>query len=69
MLQGLGPALLPNWLVGKELDDGELVRVLPDYECTATTFDTNVWLLYPSRQYLPHKTRVLIDFLKEKLGN
>lgn len=68
VLQGLGPALLPNWLVDKELDSGKLVRLFPEYECTATTYDTNVWLLYPSRHYLPHKTRVLIDFLKEKLG-
>lgn len=67
--QGLGPALLPNWLVDKDIENKKLFRVLPEYECTATSFDTWVWLLYPSRHYLPHKTRVVIDFFKQKLSN
>ena len=64
---GLGPALLPDWLCRAEIADGELVDLFPDYECTATDFDTSAWLVYPSRSYVPVKLRVFIDFLREKV--
>lgn len=64
---GLGPALLPDWLCGKEIADGELVDLFPEYECTATDFDTSAWLVYPSRSYVPVKQRVFIDFLRKKI--
>lgn len=66
-LQGLGPALLANWLVGPDLRDGGLVDLYPEHEVTATAFDTAAWLLYPSRNYLPRKTRSTIAFLKTHL--
>lgn len=64
---GMGPGLIANWLVEKELDDGTLVDVFPKYRVTATDFDTGAWLLYPSRSYLPSKTRAMINFLKTKM--
>lgn len=65
-ISGLGPALLAEWLVREELRRGELVDLFPDHQATATSFDTAAWLLYPSRAHLPHKVRVMIDFLKER---
>lgn len=65
---GLGVALLPNWLVDEDIRENRLLRLLPDYDVAATTFDTAVWLIYPSRSYLPSKVRVMIDFLKAELG-
>ncbi len=62
---GLGIALLPRWLVAKELAAGELVALLPRWDATATDFDPGVWLLYPSRRYLPLKVRAFVDFLDE----
>ncbi len=64
---GLGPALLPDWLVEDAVEQGLLVRPIPDYVATATTFDTAAWLVYPSRAFLPHKVRVMIDFLRGRL--
>lgn len=64
---GLGPALLPDWLCGEEITNGTLVNLFPDFECTATDFDTSAWLVYPSRSYVPVKLRVFIDFLREKV--
>lgn len=64
---GMGPALLPDWLCGDEIKAGELVDLFPDYECTATEFDTSAWLVYPSRSYMPLKLRAFIDFLREKI--
>lgn len=66
-LAGLGPALLADWLIERELADGRLVDVFPDYNVAATSFDTGAWLLYPSRAYLPSKVRVAIDFLRDRL--
>jgi DNA-binding transcriptional LysR family regulator len=67
-LAGMGIVLLPMWLVDDEIANGRLVHLLPDYQVTATTFETAVWLVYPSRAYLPGKVRVMIDFLKRELG-
>jgi DNA-binding transcriptional LysR family regulator len=68
-LEGLGPALLPNWLVNDAIGSGTLQDVFPNHAVTATTFDTAAWLVYPSRAYLPNKVRVMADFLREKLAN
>lgn len=68
VLAGMGPALLADWLVADALRSGALVELLPRYAATATKFDTAAWLLYPSRSYLPRKTRIMIDFLRERLG-
>ncbi len=65
-LAGMGLTLLPRWIVWRELQDGSLRSVLPDYDVSATDFDAAAWLLYPSRRYLPLKVRVFVDFLKEK---
>lgn len=65
---GLGPCLLPYWLVEGLLRDGVLVDLFPGYAVTATTFDTAAWIVYPSRAYLPNKVRVMVDFLKERFA-
>jgi len=66
-LAGLGPTLLTEWLIRDDLEAGSLVDVFPDHDVTATGFDTAAWLLYPSRSFLPRKTRVAIDFLRQRL--
>ena len=65
---GLGPTLLPDWLVAADLAAGRLVDVLPGHVATTTSFGSGAWLLYPSRDWLPARTRVVIDFLKDRLG-
>ena len=67
-LAGLGPSLLADWLIGRDLANGALIDLFPDHDVTATTFDTAAWILYPSRKYLPRKVRVGIDFLRGALG-
>ena len=66
--QHLGPALLANWMVDRDIASGRLVNVFPGYRVTATSFETGAWLLYPSRSFLPQKVRVMIDYLKQRLG-
>jgi DNA-binding transcriptional LysR family regulator len=67
-LAGLGPALLPDWLVDDDVAAGQLVNLFPAHAVTATSFDTAAWLIYPSRAYLPNKVRTMIDFLKGELA-
>lgn len=66
-INGMEPVLLADWLVDEYLSNGTLINLFPDYQVTATDFETAAWLLYPSRQYLPMKTKVMIDFLKANL--
>ena len=61
---GMGPALLADWLVKEHVGKGTLIRLFPAYSATATDFQTAAWLLYPSRDFLPLKTRTFIDFIK-----
>ena len=63
-LEGLGIALLSDWTIREDLVAGRLVDVFPDLDAAAGDFDTAAWLLYPSRAYVPAKTRCFIDYLK-----
>ena len=47
--------------------EGRLVDVFPTFQVAATTSETGVWALYPSRSFLPTKVRVAIDFLRQQL--
>lgn len=66
-LLGLGPALLATWLVSDDIKRGALLDLFPGHSVTATEFKTAAWLLYPSRTYLPTRTRAVIDFLVSAL--
>lgn len=66
-IASMGLALLPHWLIGEEVKSGKLVKVLPDYDVTATDFNTSAWLVYPSRRYVPLKVKVFVDFLQEHI--
>ncbi|MEM7522421.1 MAG: LysR substrate-binding domain-containing protein [Pseudomonadota bacterium] len=62
---GAGISANSRWSVHRELAEGALVRVLPDY---LVEEDTALWLIYPKSNVLSAKVRVLIDFLTENLG-
>lgn len=64
-IKGMGVSLLPGWLIDTEIEKGSLIDLFPDYQVTATDFETSVWLVYPSRHYVPLKLRVFIEFLRE----
>lgn len=60
---GMGLALLPDWLAGDAVQSGLLVRLFDEFAVTATDFNGAIWLLYPSRDYVPIKTRVFMNHL------
>lgn len=61
----LGVALLPEWLISEDLASGGLVELLGDWQATTTVFDTAIWLVYPTRAYVPLKVRAFADFIYE----
>lgn len=64
-IEGLGPALLADWLIGRYVEDGSLVDCFPSYECApAGQFDTAVWGLTPSRRYRPRKTTAFLEAIR-----
>lgn len=63
---GAGISINSVWSVYKELQDGALVRVLPDFYVQD---DAALWLIYPKANVLNAKVRVFIDFLLERIGN
>jgi DNA-binding transcriptional LysR family regulator len=56
---GLGIALLAVAEVLSELEDGRLIRLLPDWYAD----DGGISVYYASRSFLPAKTRVFIDWI------
>jgi DNA-binding transcriptional LysR family regulator len=62
-LNGLGIALLPEYLVVDDLRAGRLEHVLPEYGSETAP----AYVVYPSRQHLAPRTRVVIDFLIEEV--
>jgi DNA-binding transcriptional LysR family regulator len=59
LVLGSGIGLCPEWLVHDLLQAGALVRVFPGWSASRQ----DLHLLYPSRRYLPERTRRFIDFI------
>ncbi len=64
-LEGAGVSINSLWAVEKEIADGSLIRVLPDYELMEKPA---LWLIYPKSNVVSGKVRVFIDFLIDHLG-
>ncbi len=65
VISGLGIALRSTWDIGHELRAGKLVQVLPAYEGSR---NVTLSAVYPSRQFLPAKVRLFIDYLAGLYG-
>lgn len=57
---GTGIGVLARFVVGDELEKGEIIEVLPDVRLPPFS---SVYVAYPARHYLPAKTRVFLDYL------
>lgn len=62
---GLGIGLCSTWCLGHALRSGELKVVLPQYRGSASV---GIYAVYPSRDYLPTKVNVMIEFLADLYG-
>lgn len=64
-LKGLGIALLPTFVVGMDLQDGQLATILDRFRAPPV----GIYALYPPSRYLSAKVRLLIDFLVARFGD
>lgn len=64
-LKHQGIILQPSFLVGEDLRSGALVELLPQYRSA----EFGIYAVYPSRQYVSAKVRLLIEFLAAALGS
>lgn len=62
--EGVGILLEPDFIVGPELAQGRLVRVLESFEAPVSP----IYAVYPSRRHLPAKVRAFVDFLAERFA-
>ena len=63
---GLGIALLADWTVSGDIASGRLVRLMAEWEIQGKSSSSALWAVYPSRQYIPAKTRAFLDFLEDR---
>jgi len=59
-----GVLLIDNSLLGDAISNGQLVPVLTNYKAIG---GLPIYIVYPEREYIPAKTRTLINFLMEEL--
>ena len=60
--QGAGIVFEPAFIVGPQVRAGRLVPLLQDFEPEPLP----IYAVYPSRRFVPQKTRVMIDFLEPR---
>ncbi|MCT4657194.1 MAG: LysR family transcriptional regulator [Cohaesibacter sp.] len=58
-LANVGIAALPRYIVKKDIDEGRLIEILPDYMRASGA----VYALYPHNRHLAMKVRVFVDFM------
>jgi DNA-binding transcriptional LysR family regulator len=59
-LLGHGISMHPYYMVSDDLKAKRLVVVLPDYE----PLELEIYVVYPTREHLPARTRRFLDYLK-----
>jgi DNA-binding transcriptional LysR family regulator len=64
VLGGLGIALLPTFIIGKDIQTGRLRSVLSDY----VPLEQHIYAVYLPNRHLSAKVRAFIDFFLERIG-
>lgn len=59
-IAGLGITRLPDFTVHQALTTGELIPILSNYQLTPL----GIYVIYPSKRFLPKKTELFITFLQ-----
>lgn len=63
-VRGLGIALLPTFIVGPQLQTGELVTILADHAPP----DLTLCAIYPPSRHLSAKINLFVDFVYDRFG-
>lgn len=69
---GFGIVLMSFWSVKSDLQAGKLVSILdnyhPNYWSSASANRADLYAVYPSKDYLPKRTRAFIDLLQQRFN-
>jgi DNA-binding transcriptional LysR family regulator len=68
-LNNAGLTLMPLWAVKKELADGTLRHVMPEYTFSPYEELSATYAIYLKRDMISPKTRVFLNFLIENIGS
>jgi DNA-binding transcriptional LysR family regulator len=63
---GAGVGLLPDFAVTEDIKRGDIIEILPDWQ---DANDRPISVVFPSRDLLPTRVRLLIDFLRQAYAN
>ena len=63
-LEDAGVLLIDKGLLGDTIREGKLISVLPDYEPIG---GLPMYVVFPEREFMPAKTRALINFILEEM--
>ena len=66
LLADMGIGLVWNYAVDREIADGRLISLLPDWT-PVCPFGQTAWAIWLPQTHLPPKIRVFVDFLAERL--
>ena len=64
-LKQMGMTILPEWYIQQEITQGELVSPIPEL----TLLNQSINVIFPHGEHTPRKTRLFIDFLKERINS
>jgi DNA-binding transcriptional LysR family regulator len=60
-------AIMPMWMVEEGINTGDLIQVLPDWQCTISKeSDLDVYAVYLNTRFIKPQVRAFLDFLAEK---
>ena len=64
LLEGVGIARTPTFVVGQDIQGGRLISTLRDYD----TLEVTIFLVYPQRRHLSPKVRAFVDFMAARIS-
>lgn len=63
VLTGLGLGIVSAWIVKRDIAEGKLIQVLPQWQAAPLP----VWLVYPYSRYYPARLRKFLDLMRDIL--
>jgi len=63
VVNGMGLLFSAPMYIKNELAQGKVIRILPEVH----TAEMRLWAFYPNTAFMPVKTRLFLDYLKERL--
>ena len=63
VLRNMGLALLADWTVSDDIKKGYIVKALPEWNISGEHKMPAIWLVQPTRTFVPRPVQALIDFI------